>query len=206
MRIEHAGKCPLVDAGATIAATAVLSGEVTVAPGACILHGAVITAESGPISIGAETIVMENVVIRGTERHPVAIGNNVLVGPRAYLSGCTVEDEVFLATGVSIFNGAVIGHGAQVRINGVVHIKTRLAPDEVVPIGWVAVGDPAKILPPDRHDEIWAIQKELDFPGEVFGLKRPAGAKGLGPIMPAMTRRYARALASHKDDRVIEDF
>ncbi len=175
MRIEHAGKSPEIDADATVALTAVLSGAVTVGPGACILHGAVLTAESGPVSIGAETIVMENAVIRGSAHHPITIGNNVMIGPHACLSGCTVEDEAFVATGAAIFNGAVIGRGAQVRINGVVHIKTRLAPDTVVPIGWVAVGDPAKILPPDRHDEIWAIQKELDFPGEVFGLKRPAG-------------------------------
>jgi hypothetical protein len=30
-----------------------------------------------------------------------------------------------------------------VRINGIVHLKTRLPADAVVPIGWVAVGDPA---------------------------------------------------------------
>ena len=33
-----------------------------------------------------------------------------------------------------------------------------------VPIGWIAVGDPAEILPPDQHERVWAIQKPLDFP------------------------------------------
>lgn len=86
------------------------------------------------------------------------------------------------------------------RINGVVHLKTVLPPDAVVPIGWVAVGDPAQVLPPAEHDRIWAIQEPLNFPRTVFGLERPAAGES---IMPEMTRRYAQALWRHADDIVI---
>jgi hypothetical protein len=41
-----------------------------------------------------------------------------------------------------------------------------------VPIGWIAVGDPAKILPPNRHEAIWALQEPLNFPGFVYGFDR----------------------------------
>ena len=41
-----------------------------------------------------------------------------------------------------------------------------------MPPGWVAVGDPARILPPDRHDDIWTVQSRLDFPGTVYGVAR----------------------------------
>jgi hypothetical protein len=41
-----------------------------------------------------------------------------------------------------------------------------------VPIGWIAVGDPPQILSPDRHDEIWAVQKPLNFPEWVYGSTR----------------------------------
>jgi hypothetical protein len=34
------------------------------------------------------------------------------------------------------------------------------------------VGDPARILSPDQHDAIWAIQKPLDFPATAYGLSR----------------------------------
>jgi carbonic anhydrase/acetyltransferase-like protein (isoleucine patch superfamily) len=125
------------------------------------------------------------------------IAENCLVGPRAYLSGCTLERHVFVAAGASVFNHAVLGERTEVRINSVVHISTRLAADATVPIGWVAVGDPARILPPDRHEAIWAVQSGLDFPGVVFGLQRPAAG---GTIMPELTRRYARFLAGHRDD------
>jgi carbonic anhydrase/acetyltransferase-like protein (isoleucine patch superfamily) len=159
MLLEHQGKRPRVHETAYVAPTATICGDVTIGENSRVLFGAVIVAEGGPVEIGAECIVMENAVIRGTRRHPIRIGHHVLVGPRAYLTGCTVEDNVFLATGATIFNGARIGTRAEVRINGVVHLKTNLPPDAIVPIDWVAVGDPAQILPPHEHENIWAIQK-----------------------------------------------
>jgi hypothetical protein len=54
-------------------------------------------------------------------------------------------------------------------IHGVVHVNTVVPPGEMVPIGWIAVGDPARIFPPGQHDQIWAIQESLDFPGTVYG-------------------------------------
>jgi hypothetical protein len=67
----------------------------------------------------------------------------------------------------------------------------------VVPIGWIAVGDPAQILPPDRHDDIWAIQRELDFPGTVLGIERGGSAADV-------TGRYAELFGRHRDDTVVE--
>lgn len=198
--VEHGGKRPRVHPTAYLAPNAVLCGDVTVGEGAAVLFGAVLTSEGGPVELGARCIVMENAVLRGTQRHPLRLGNNVLVGPHAHLTGCTVADNVFLATGAVVFNGATIGERAEVRIHGVVHVNTRLAADAVVPIGWIAVGDPAEILPPSEHDRIWETQQELQFSRTVFGLPRADAGQS---IMPEMTGRYARALGRHKDDKVV---
>ncbi|MEW6228024.1 MAG: gamma carbonic anhydrase family protein [Bacillota bacterium] len=200
MLIEHLGKSPTILPTAYIAPTATICGDVTVGENSRVLFGAVLTAEGGPVVIGAHSIIMENAVIRGTSRHPAKIGNHVLVGPRAYLTGCRVDDYTFLATGSAVFNGAAIGARAEVRINGVVHVNTRLEMDALVPIAWVAVGDPAEILPPSEHEKIWAIQKLLGFEKTVFGLDPvPAGETN----MPELTRRYARALGRRRDDVVV---
>jgi Resolvase, N terminal domain len=61
-----------------------------------------------------------------------------------------------------VFLGHVHAQGVDLyldRINGVVHPRTRLAPDATVPIGWVAVGDPAEILPPDEQEAFWRACK-----------------------------------------------
>ena len=196
MRYEHLGARPRIHPGAVIAPTAVISGDVTVGAGSQVLHGAVITAEGGPVTLGENVIVMENALVRASAVHPVHIGSHVLVGPMASVAGATIADEVFLATGTRIFNGARIGRRSEVRINAVVHLRTVLPEGSVVPIGWVAVGDPAQMLSPDRHDEIWELQQELDFPGFVFGLDRDTP-----DLMVQLTERYAAALSRHALDR-----
>src|SRR5215475_11920789 len=90
-------------------------------------------------------VIMDTAVLRGIKNAPLLLGDNVLVGPRAHLTGCTIEDDVFLATGATIFNGAHIGRRSEVRINGIVHIRTRLPAGSTVPLNWIAVGDPANI-------------------------------------------------------------
>ena len=196
MRFEHLGAEPRIHPDAVVAPTAVISGDVTVGADCQILHGAVITAEGGAITLGENVIVMENALIRATATNPVHIGDNVLVGPMASVSGAVIENEVFLATGTRVFNGAHIGARSEVRINAVVHLRTTLPPDTTVPIGWVAVGEPVQVLSPDRHDDIWAAQRELDFPGYVFGLDRETP-----DLMVQLTERYGRSLARHADDR-----
>jgi hypothetical protein len=41
-----------------------------------------------------------------------------------------------------------------------------------VPIGWIAAGDPAQLFAPGDHDDLWAVQEGLDFPGTVYGVRR----------------------------------
>lgn len=199
MRFEHLGAQPRIHPDAVIAPTAVISGDVRIGADCQVLHGAVITAEGGAITLGENVIVMENALIRATATNSVHIGYHVLVGPMASVSGATVGDEVFLATGTRVFNGARIGERSEVRINAVVHLRTALPAESVVPIGWVAVGDPVQILPPDHHEEIWAAQRELDFPGYVFGLDRETP-----DLMVQLTERYGRSLARHADDRRVD--
>ena len=199
MKFEHLGATPRIHPDAVIAATAVISGDVVIGADCQVLHGAVISAEGGPIVLGEHVIVMENAVLRASSSDPLRLGDHCLVGPLASISGARVGDEVFIATGARVFNGAVIGDRSEVRINAVVHLRTTLPPESVVPIGWVAVGDPLQILPPDRHDEIWAAQRELDFPGYVFGLDRTTP-----DLMVQLTERYARHLSRHADDRRVD--
>lgn len=199
MLFAHLGSAPRVHPDAVVAPTAVISGDVRVGAGCQILHGAVLTAEGSPVILGENTIVMENALVRASSTHAVHIGAHTLVGPMASIAGADIGEEVFLATGTRVFNGAEIGDRSEVRINAVVHVRTVLPPETVVPISWVAVGDPLRILPPDRHEEIWAAQRELDFPGYVFGLDRETP-----DLMVQLTERYGRSLSRHAGDHRVD--
>jgi carbonic anhydrase/acetyltransferase-like protein (isoleucine patch superfamily) len=203
MIIEHAGKRPQVADDAYVAPNAVLSGDVTVGPGARILFGAVVTAEgaSGQVTLGRDCIVMENALVRGRPGRPARIGDSVLIGPHAHVNGAEIGDRVFVATGASVFPGARVGADAELRIGAVVQVNTVVGIGQTLPIGWVAVGNPAQFFSPDRHDEIWAIQKELGFPREAFGIERPRHGES---IMPEAMRIYSERFGGHLSDRVIE--
>jgi carbonic anhydrase/acetyltransferase-like protein (isoleucine patch superfamily) len=183
-----------------VAPGVVLSGDVRVGANSRILFGSVLTAEGGSITIGESTIVMETAVLRSTSQNDLVIGDHCVIGPRSYLVGATIDDEVFLATGSSVFNGAVIGTGSEVRINGTVHVRTTLAPGTTVPIGWIAAGTPAELFAPEQHDALWAVQKDLDFPGYVFGVDRSGPAP-----MVELTEKWAASLGRHASDEPLAD-
>ncbi len=198
MKFTHNDRTPQIDSSAFVAPNALVCGDVIVGPGCRIMFGAQVIAQSGAIRLGRDCIVMENAVLRSARDHHLTIGDNCLIGPNAHVVGCEVEDQVFIATGAAVFHSARLGRGCEVRVNGVVHVKSRVAAGETVPIGWVAVGDPARILPPDEHEAIWQIQKPLDFPGTVYGIDRSCAD------MVQITERLSQSLADHAMDKISE--
>jgi gamma-carbonic anhydrase len=199
--VEHRLKIPQVSESAYIAPTAVLAGDVTVGPHSRVLFGAVITAEGGPVEIGRNCVIMENAVIRGVPGQQTRIGDDVLVGPHAHLTGCVIEGRSRIATGATIFNGARIEAGAEVEFNAVVYVNTVVLAGAAVPMGWFAGGQPAELVAPGDWERIRAIMGPLDYPGTVFGI----GAGDSGPVMSDVARRYARGLALHHRDHVVPD-
>jgi carbonic anhydrase/acetyltransferase-like protein (isoleucine patch superfamily) len=161
-----------VHATAWVAPSAVLTGDVRIGAGSRVLHGAVLNGDLGLVEVGSDVLVMENAVLRGRAGHPLSIGDAVLVGPHAHLNGSLVGDEVFIATGASLFPESRAGARSELRINSVLHVNSVLAEGSVVPIGWIAAGDPAQLFSPGQHDELWAVQQDLDFPGTVYGVPR----------------------------------
>ncbi len=188
----------MVPESAYVAPSAVLSGAVVLGERARVLHGAVLSAEDGEIRVGSDVVIMEHALIRGRSRHPVTVGDAVLIGPHSHVNGATIEDEVFVATGASLFPGSVAGTGAELRINSVLHVASRLEPGAVLPIGWIAAGDPATLFSPDRHDELWELQRTLEFPEVVYGVPR-------GTTMREIMARQTQFYGAHQDDRILED-
>ena len=198
MLLEHRGRRPVVPESAYVAPSAVLCGAVVLAEGSRVLHGAVLTAENGAVRLGRNSVVMENALVRGRADHPALIGEAVLIGPHAHVNGATVENEVFIATGASLFPGSVAGAGAELRINSVLQVNSHLEPGAVLPIGWIAVGDPAQLFSPDRHEELWEIQRGLDFPGTVYGVPR-------GTSMRDIMARQSEYYGTHQEDRLVTE-
>ena len=196
MTIRHRGVAPSVHPDAYVAPSAVLSGQVSVGAGSCIMHGAVLAAEGGPVQVGAGCVIMENAVLRGTVPHPLLIGDRVLAGPHTQLTGATLADEVFIAAGAMVGNGAHLGRAASVAPGAIVHLGAIVAPHARIPAGWVAVGDPARAYPPGQAEAIRTALAETgwSFLPLVFGVDDAGGRRD--QLRTALAR-YTTAMASH---------
>jgi len=201
MIIEHKGKRPSIDPTASIAPSAVISGDVVIGPYTCVLAGAVLTSEGAPLRIGSRCVIMEHAVIRAAGIHECTIGDYVLVGPHTHISGASVEPCCFIATGATVLNGAVIGEGSVIAINAIVHIGTHCPASSFVPLGHIAYGDPAKTYPIERATEVHTQIAAVGFTDIVFGFD--SSQMPNGEATRQLCERYTAALQSHTDDRVL---
>jgi carbonic anhydrase/acetyltransferase-like protein (isoleucine patch superfamily) len=199
MQLEHASKTPKIHPSAYVAPNAVVCGDVTIGPDCRVMFGAQLIAEGGSIVLGKECIVLENAVLRSTAQHSLKVGNNCLIGPHAHLVGCAIDDEVFVATGASVFHAARVGKGAEVRINAIVHLRTEVGENQTVPIGWVAVGSPAQMFAPHEHEKIWELQRPLNFPLTAYGLERSEVS------MVKITQVMVERLGEHRSDATVDE-
>lgn len=131
LSFERDGARPQVGAGARIASTAQLVGDVRLGEDCVIDYGAVITSTGPPVVLGRGVVVMANAVIRavGGEHRPafpVSIGDESVIGPLAALAGCTIGDACYVATGVMVFHGARVGTGSRLGAGSIVHTGTHL--------------------------------------------------------------------------------
>lgn len=164
----------------------------------------VLTAESGAeLVVGAECVIMEQAVLRAAGRFPLEIGERVLVGPHAYLSGCRVGARTVIATGAMVFNGAILGEACVVALGGKAHVDTDLAGGTWVPMGYIAFGRPGRVYPPEQAPVVHDALNRLRFARYVFGVD-PEG-KSRSALMNEVMKKYTRALSAHRQDRILEE-
>jgi gamma-carbonic anhydrase len=203
MLVEHRGRGARIDASAWVAPTAVISGDVVVGPGARVLYGAVLTAEGRQITVGRNCVIMEQAVLRAAGRWPLELGDDVLIGPHAHLSGCTIGSGSFIATGAMVFNGARLGASCVVALGGKVHLETELPDSTFVPIGFIAIGRPGKVYSPENAPQVHDELNRIGFLPHIFGVD-PTG-RPRADIMNEVMSRYTQALGTHRNDRIIAE-
>ncbi len=201
MILSSGAKKPKIHSSAYVAPSATISGDVTIAAGCAILHGAIVVAEGAPVTIGAETVVMENAVLRGSGgsavQFPLKVGERCIVGPQAYVAGATIGDGCFVASGTKIFNGATLEDGSGVALGGIVHVNTRLPKGASVPMQHVAFGNPARIYKPD---EVGDLHAKIEFYETVFNLEAGEGVRARA------AQAYAKFLRkTHAQDGVLDE-
>ncbi len=115
-------------------------GDVEIGEGSSIWPGAVVRGDVYHVRIGARTNLQDGVVVHvTTDTHATLIGDDVTVGHRAVLHGCTVKERCLIGIGAIVLDGAVVGPDAMIGAGALV------TPGTVVPPGTLALGAPARV-------------------------------------------------------------
>lgn len=142
---------PKVASSVFIADTATVVGDVEIGEDSSIWYGAVLRADNSEIRIGENVNVQDGAVIHEDTDNPVHIGNNVTIGHRAIVHGCTIGDSCLIGMGAILLSGCRIGKNCMVAAGALVTGKT------VVPDNSVIMGMPAKTIRPISEEYLEEI-------------------------------------------------
>jgi gamma-carbonic anhydrase len=134
------GKTPTLHPSVLAVEDVVVIGDVDIGPDSSIWFGSVLRGDVHSIRIGARTNVQDLTVVHVSEgTHPTTIGDDVTIGHRVVLHGCTLKDRCLVGIGAIVMDGAVVGEEAMVGAGALV------PPGMVVPPRTLVLGAPAKV-------------------------------------------------------------
>src|SRR3954447_13058682 len=143
---------PQLAAGAWVAPSANVVGDVRLGARASVWFGAVLRGDNTPLILGRETNFQDGSVGHSDADFPLTIGARVTVGHQAILHGCTIADDCLIGMGARILNGAVIESECIVGAGALV------TEGKTFPAGSLIVGSPARIVRQLTSDEKQALR------------------------------------------------
>jgi len=139
-----------------IASSADVIGEVDIGEDCSIWFGSVVRGDVHYIKIGNRTNVQDLSMIHVTHYkngdkttgNPTIIGDDVTIGHRVMLHGCTIENACLIGMSATILDGAVIGK------ESIVGAGSLVTKNKVFPPRSLIMGSPAKVVRALREEEV----------------------------------------------------
>lgn len=133
------GIAPQIDDTCFIAENATIVGDVVLGRDCSVWFTSVIRGDVNSIRIGERTNIQDGAVIHCTyQKAPTTIGNNVSVGHRAIVHGCTIGDNTLIGM------GAIVMDHAEVKDNCIIAAGAVVLENTICEPGCVYAGIPAK--------------------------------------------------------------
>lgn len=140
MIYPYKGKQPIIDDSVFIADYAVVTGDVTIGAETSIWYNAVIRGDVSPTIIGKRVSIQDNCCLHQSPSFPLIIEDEVTVGHQVTLHSCTIRNNALIGMGSIILDGAEIGEGAFIGAGSLV------PPGKIIPPNSLALGRPAKVV------------------------------------------------------------
>ena len=151
------GKTPVVHGSVFVAKGAIIAGDVEIGERSSIWFGCVLRGDVNRIRIGARTNVQDLTTLHVTSgTHPTIVGDEVTIGHRVVLHGCTVKDRCLVGIGAVVLDGAVVGPESVIGAGALV------PPGMVVPPRTLVMGAPAKVRRELTAGELEALRSSAE--------------------------------------------
>lgn len=159
----HAGISPTLGANTYIDDWAVVIGDVVLGNDCSVWPHAVIRGDMHCIRIGQRCSIQDGAILHITHAGPynpdgwsLTLGDDVTVGHRAVLHGCTIGSRVLIGIGSMVMDGAVIEDEVMLGAGSLV------PPGKTLVSGFLYLGSPAKQARPLSIDEREALRYSAD--------------------------------------------
>ena len=133
-------KQPKIHETVFVAETAVVIGDVEIGADSSVWYGAILRGDVNYIRIGARTNIQDGSIIHvSSKTHPTVLEDEITLGHRVTLHGCSVE------TGCLIGIGAIVLDGARIGRNSLIAAGSLVTPNTQIPEKSLVMGSPAKV-------------------------------------------------------------
>lgn len=150
---ELDGHAPQLALNAWVADSAQVIGQVTLEEDVSVWFGTVIRGDSEHIRIGRGANIQDGSVLHADAGVPLTLGENVSVGHKVMLHGCTVGEGSLIGIGAVVLNHARIGKNCLVGAGALV------TEGKEFPDGSMILGSPAKAVKQLTPEQIAGLQR-----------------------------------------------
>ncbi len=168
---SHRGQYPKIADDVFVDPFAVVIGDVEIGSGSSVWPMAVIRGDIHRIRIGERTSVQDGSVLHVThagpynpDGFPLLIGDDVTIGHKVMLHGCTIGNRILIGMSAVIMDGAVVEDDVVIGAGSLV------TPGKVLESGYLYMGNPvrrARVLT-DRELKffLYASKRYTELAGE----------------------------------------
>ena len=142
--------------GHFVADNATLIGTVRLRDRASVWYNCVLRGDNDWIDIGERSNIQDGSVLHTDPGLELVVGNDVTVGHKAMLHGCTIGDESLIGIGATVLNGARIGRHTIIGAHALV------TENKDFPDGVMLLGAPARVARELTDEEVRLIRLSAD--------------------------------------------
>ncbi len=150
---ELDGIAPRISDSTWVADSAQVMGNVELADDSSVWFGVVIRGDTEIIRIGRGSNIQDLCVLHADVGMPLIVGDDVTVGHRVMLHGCTIGDGSLIGIGAVVLNGARIGRGCIVGAGSLVTEGKEFADGSMI------MGSPAKVVRQLTAERVAGLRK-----------------------------------------------